>query len=100
MYCARFLKLHVCGFYSCSCEGLFAVLRGWAAHVSFEICKPRAARTGTDMTASRAYRQVSSGDGTDFVELFGVKPDIHEFLVAYIAAGQWKLNAGVDGAVR
>jgi hypothetical protein len=43
---------------------------------------------------------VTQLDRTDFIELGGIAPDIHELHSPHIAAGERKLHAGVNVSVR
>src|SRR5277367_39383 len=52
------------------------------------------------MCASRADRQVARAYRSDFLELRGIFPDLDKFLLAHVAAGQRKLHAWIDVAVR
>src|SRR5277367_6523475 len=89
-----FFEMHIGGWYPCSREGLFAVLSGGAAHVSFQVGQAGTTGAGADVIASRAHWQIARSDRTYLVELVGMAPDVDELLSAHIAAGQRKLDAG------
>src|SRR5271155_1668774 len=91
--------MHIGGWYPCSGEGLFAVLSGGAAHVSFQVSQAGTTGAGADVAASRAYWQIARSDGTHLVELLGIAPYVHEFLTAHVTAWQRKLDAGKQVAI-
>ena len=80
--------------------GFFAVLVRWSAHVSFEVSQPRATRAGCAMRALGARGHVPQRDGTDFLELRRIAPDVDKPGAPHVAAGQRKLDAGIDISVR
>ena len=92
--------MHIGGWYPRPGEGLFAILSGRTAHVSFQVGQAGTTGAGADVIASRAHWQIARSDRTYLVELVGMAPDVDELLSAHVTAWQRKLDAGKQVAIR
>src|SRR4029453_45520 len=58
---------------------------GRSTHIALHESQARTPGAGADVTAARAHRKVTRGNGTDLVQFWRVPPDINELLLPQIA---------------
>jgi hypothetical protein len=52
------------------------------------------------MSTVRTSGKIGQTDGANFIERVRVPPNIEEVVAAHVAAGEWKLDAGINVPIR
>ena len=91
---------HVCRGDARPLKRLLTIGRGWPTHIPFHIRQPRATGTRSHVGAGRTSWKIAGANRANFVQLRRVSPNFSELLPPEVAAGQRKLDARKDVAVR